>query len=88
MSELNEIWSIEKHKHGGFNLIETKHGVNQKTGKPTISTRSYYYPKLEICAGKMLEQNFNNDADCLATVVEYMDKFTNEITAQLKEVMK
>lgn len=88
MIKLNDIWSIEHHKHGGFNLIETKEGTNKKTGKPTTSKRSYYYPKLEMCAAKMVEQNFDNEADNLNGAVIDMGNFAKDITAQLKEVVR
>lgn len=89
MIKLNDIWSIEHHKHGGFNLIEThEKGISKKTGKPIVSVRSYYYPKLEMCAAKMVEQNFDNEVESLMNVVNLMADFTVGLTAQLKEVMK
>lgn len=87
MIKLNENWSIEHHVHGGFNLIESKPGVNKKTGKPTVSKRSYYYPNLKLCAAKMVEQNFDNEAQTIDDAVDSMLFFAVKITKQLEKVI-
>ncbi|MDJ1139642.1 hypothetical protein [Marinicella marina] len=85
--KLNHNWSIEHHKHGGFNLIETHNkGFNKKTGKDTITSRSYYYPNLKLCVDKMLENQFNNEADSLTIVIYEMATFRDEILERLEEI--
>lgn len=85
--KINDVWSIQRHTHGGFNLIKTEDkGINPKTGKPTISKRSYYYPSLRLCAEKMVECSFDNDAKTISEAVESMRAFTIAITSKLEQV--
>ena len=83
---INGTWSIQHHVHGGFNLIETKHGFNKEKQKATKTERSYYYPNLELCAKKMVECGFDNDAETLMNVVCHMSQYTSDIVKALKEV--
>jgi hypothetical protein len=84
--KLNDNWSIEHHKHGGFNLIETHNkGFNKKTGKDTITTRSYYYPNLKLCVDKMIENQFYSEAGSLMGVLMNMSDFRDEILEVLNE---
>lgn len=88
MIEINKQWSIERHIHGGFNLIETKTGLNKKTGKSTESRRSYYYPNLELCAKKMVECGFDNEAQDLEWVIKKMGIYVLGINSRLREILE
>jgi hypothetical protein len=89
MIKLNETWSIERHIHGGFNLIETHDkGISKKTNKPIVSSRSYFYPNLKLCAAKMVECGFDNDAEAIDCAVDAMCNFTIDICNKLSDLME
>ena len=88
MIKLNKQWSIERHIHGGFHLIETKQGINKKTGEPTESKRSYYYPRLEFCAKKMVECGFDNEAQDLEVAVKMMGAYVLSINSRLDQLIE
>lgn len=58
----------------GWSLVETRHGFNKKTGKPTRSIKNRYYPKLDQALLKLAELETTG-----GTPKKLMDSWANTV---------
>lgn len=81
MIKLDEQFYLEKDNYSWSLIRKINKGINEKTGKETISTDTWWYPTIQGCLGK-----YANEATKKAETLEELKEKLSEVVDVIKSL--